>query len=184
MGGVGLNLAGPEQVYNATESMLKRMHQGLPDAQIEGVSVQQRIRRPGGHELVVGLKEDQQFGPVVLFGKGGKEVEIVGDTVTGLPPLNDVLAQTLIEETAVHKLLRGYRDEPPVDFESLRLVLIQIGQLAIDFAEVKELDINPLIADIAGAIALEARISVAVVSWELRRNPSRRLGYHSTPRQL
>lgn len=182
VGGVVLNLSSPDQVYNATESMLKRMHQEFPDAQIEGVSVQQMIRRPGAHELIVGLNEDPQFGPVVLFGKGGKEVEIVGDTVTGLPPLNDVLAQTLIEETAVHKLLRGYRDEPPVDFESLRLVLIQIGQLAIDFAEVKELDINPLIADSAGVMALDARIRVAAVSRELRDNPARRLAIHPYPR--
>ncbi|MDF1751027.1 MAG: GNAT family N-acetyltransferase, partial [Alphaproteobacteria bacterium] len=182
VGGVVLNLSSPDQVYNATESMLKRLGQEFPAAHIEGVSVQQMIRRPGAHELIVGLSEDPQFGPVVLFGKGGKEVEIVGDTVTGLPPLNDVLAQTLIEETAVHKLLRGYRDEPPVDFESLRNVLIQVGQLAIDFAEVKELDINPLIADSAGVMALDARIRVATVSQELRDNPAGRLAIHPYPR--
>ncbi len=184
VGGVVLNLSSPQQVQEASAAMLKRLAEEFPEARIEGVSVQQMIRRPGAHELIVGLSEDPQFGPVVLFGKGGKEVEIVGDTVTGLPPLNDVLAQTLIEETQIHKLLRGYRDEPPVDFTSLRHALIQVGQLAIDFAEVKELDINPLIADRNGVMALDARIRVAPISDALAANPAKRLAIRPYPRDL
>ncbi|NMM45836.1 bifunctional acetate--CoA ligase family protein/GNAT family N-acetyltransferase [Rhodospirillaceae bacterium KN72] len=184
VGGVVLNLSSPDQVEEATKHMLERLRRDFPDAQIDGVSVQQMIRRPGAHELIVGLSEDPQFGPVVLFGKGGKEVEVVGDTVTGLPPLDDVLAQSLIRETAVNKLLRGYRDEPAADFEGIRHALIQVGRLAIDFAEIKELDINPLIADSQGVVALDARIRVAPVSGKLAEDPSSRLSIRPYPREL
>jgi acetyltransferase len=184
VGGVVLNLETPEAVRETAAAMLKKLRAAYPDARIEGVSVQQMIRRPGAHELILGLNEDPQFGPVVLFGKGGKEVEAVGDTATGLLPLNDTLAQSLIEETDVYRLLRGYRDEPPVDFESLRSALIQIGQIAIDFAEVRELDINPLIADAKGVVALDARIKIAAVSDRLRARPESRLAIRPYPRDL
>lgn len=184
VGGVVLNLATPAQVREATAQMLSRLSKDYPTARIDGVTVQQMIRRPGAHELIVGLNEDPQFGPVVLFGKGGKEVEIVDDTVTGLPPLNDVLAQALIEETAVHRLLRGYRDEPAVDFTSLRHALIRVGEIAIDFPEVKELDINPLIADRHGVVALDARVRIAAVDEKLSQDPASRLAIRPYPRAL
>ncbi len=180
VGGVVLNLTTPEQVREATEQMLERLRRDYPKARIAGVTVQEMIRRPGGHELIVGLNEDSQFGPVVLFGRGGKEVEVVGDTATGLPPLNDVLAQSLIEETQVFRLLRGYRAEPPADLAAIRRVLIRVGQIAIDFAEVKELDINPLIADSHGVVALDARIRVAADD----RPAHSRLAIRPYPREL
>ena len=180
VGGVVLNLTTPEQVREATELMLTRLRKDYPDAEIEGVTVQEMIRRPGAHELIVGLNEDPQFGPVILFGKGGKEVEVVGDTATALPPLNDVLAESLIEETHVYRLLKGYRAEPAADLAALRRTLIRIGQLAIDFAEVKELDINPLIADAQGVVALDARIKVAADA----RPPHARLAIRPYPREL
>ena len=184
VGGVVLNLATPDQVREATAQMMARLARDHPTARIEGVTVQQMICRPGAHELIVGLNEDPQFGPVILFGKGGKAVEVVGDTVTGLPPLNDVLAQALIEETAIHRLLRGYRDEPAVDFVALRRALIQVGEIAIDFPEVKELDINPLIADRHGVVALDARLRIAPAEAHLARNPARRLAIRPYPRDL
>eukprot|EP00752_Nemacystus_decipiens_P015307 g13640.t1 len=180
VGGVVLNLSTPEQVREAAEQMLTRLRRDYPDAQIDGVSVQEMVRRPGAHELILGLNEDPQFGPVVLFGKGGKEVEVVGDTATALPPLNDVLAQSLIEETDVYQLLKGFRDLPPIDFPALRRTLIRVGQIAIDFAEVKELDINPLIADSHGVVALDARIRVA----EDSRPAHARLAIRPYPREL
>ncbi|MBP5858767.1 bifunctional acetate--CoA ligase family protein/GNAT family N-acetyltransferase [Marivibrio halodurans] len=180
VGGVVLNLTTPEQVREATEQMLTRLHRDYPDAVIEGVSVQEMISRPGAHELIVGLNEDPQFGPVVLFGRGGKEVEVIGDTATGLPPLNDVLAEGLIEETAVYRLLKGFRDTPPSDLPAIRRALIRVGQLAIDFAEVKELDINPLIADADGVVALDARIRIAADDRPARE----RLAIRPYPREL
>ncbi len=184
VGGVVLNLTTPQQVREATAQMMERLSIEFPGARIDGVTVQQMVRRPKAHELIVGLNEDPQFGPVVLFGKGGKEVEIVGDTVTALPPLNDVLAQAVIEETAVYRLLKGYRDEPAVDFEAIRNALIQVSRIAADFAEIKELDINPLIADAQGVIALDARIRVAAATAAEADDPSARLAIRPYPRHL
>ena len=160
VGGVVLNLETPEQTRAAAESMLQRMRQDFPDANIEGVSVQEMILRPGSYELIVGLNEDPQFGPVVLFGQGGKAVEVIGDTAMGLPPLNPILASEMIRETRVSHLLRGFRDEMPVDMEALQHVLITVGRIAIDHPQIVELDINPLIADAKGVVALDARIRV------------------------
>jgi len=179
VGGVVLNLTTPEQVREAAGQMLARLRREYPDAVIEGVTVQEMVSRPGAHELIVGVNEDPQFGPVILFGKGGKEVEVVGDTATGLPPLNDVLAESLIEETDVYRLLKGYRAEPAADLAALRHTLIRVGQLAIDFSEIKELDINPLIADAHGVVALDARIKVA----EDARPPHARLAIRPYPRE-
>lgn len=161
VGGVVLNLETPAQAREATAAMLERLRREFPDADVQGVTVQQMIVRPGAQELIVGLSEDSQFGPVVLFGKGGKAVEVVGDTAMGLPPLNAVLARALIGETAISRLLRGYRDEPPADMEALEDVIVKVGQIAIDNPEVAELDINPLIADRHGVVALDARVRLA-----------------------
>ena len=160
VGGVVLNLETPDQTRAAAGAMLQRMKKDFPDAQIEGVSVQEMILRPGSHELIIGLNEDPQFGPVVLFGQGGKAVEVIGDTAMGLPPLNPILAEAMIRETRVSQLLSGYRDEKPVDMEALQHVLITVGRIAIDHPQIVELDINPLIADADGVVALDARIKV------------------------
>ena len=119
------------------------------------------MRRPGSHELIVGISEDAQFGPVVLFGQGGTAVEEIGDTAMALPPLNPLLARSLIERTRIYRLLRGYREQPPADLAAVELTLMQVAQLAADFAEIIELDINPLLADARGVLALDARIRIA-----------------------
>lgn len=180
VGGVVLNLETPEQVREAARTMLDRMTREFPDARIEGVTVQQMVRRPKAHELIVGINDDPQFGPVILFGKGGKEVEVVGDTAMGLPPLNASLARSLIEDTHIYALLKGYRDEPAADLDAIGRTLTLVSQLAIDFAELKELDINPLIADAHGVIALDARIKVAKAVG----NPHDRLAIKPYPEDL
>lgn len=160
IGGVALDLDTPEAVGAATRTLLARAGERAPDAVIDGVAVQQMIRRPAAYELIVGVSEDPQFGPVLLFGQGGHAVEEIGDTAMALPPLNSLLARSLIERTRIYRLLRGYRDYPPVALDAVVLTLIQVAQLATDFAEIVELDINPLLADPDGVIALDARIRI------------------------
>jgi acetyltransferase len=119
------------------------------------------IGRPGALELLVGLVEDPVFGPLVLFGQGGTAVEVVRDSSLELPPLNALLARRLMARTRVWRLLQGYRGQPPAKIEPIIDVLLSLGQLAVDHPEVRELDINPLLADAAGIVALDARLRIA-----------------------
>jgi acetyltransferase len=107
------------------------------------------------------MTEDPQFGPVILFGQGGTAVEVLQDRALGLPPLNLALARLQIVETRVHRVLQGYRDRPPADLDAIANVMVQVSQLVSDFPEISELDINPLLADSDGVIALDVRIRVS-----------------------
>jgi len=161
VGGVVLNIKTPDQVEHTSRRMMTSLGQDFPQARIDGVTVQAMINRPGARELIVGMVEDSQFGPAILFGEGGTAVEVLGDTAMALPPLNGLLAHALIEETRVSKLLKGYRDVPPADLDAIADVLIRVAQIAIDWPQLKELDINPLLADAAGVVALDARMRLA-----------------------
>ncbi|MCU0894778.1 MAG: acetate--CoA ligase family protein, partial [Rhodospirillales bacterium] len=120
------------------------------------------------------------FGPVVLFGHGGTAAEILGDTALALPPLNMHLAREAIARTSVYKLLLGFRGRPRAALDDVALTLIKISQLVIDFAEIVELDINPLLADENGVIALDARIRVRPASGA----PAKRLAIRPYPKEL
>lgn len=115
-------------------------------------------------ECILGAKKDPEFGPVILFGMGGTMAEIIGDRAIGLPPLNRLLAKRLIEQTKVSKVLRGYRNIPPADLTMLEEVLVRLSQLLIDFPQIVELDINPLLSCSQGALALDARVVVEPTS--------------------
>jgi len=160
VGGVILNLSGAEAMRKAAEAMLTRVTAAAPSARIDGFLIQEMVRRPGAHELIIGLSVDRQFGPVILFGQGGTGVEVVKDTALALPPLNRVLARELMTRTRVYKLLQGYRDRPAADLEAIVDILTRVAQIAVDHAAVLELDINPLIADASGALALDARVRI------------------------
>ncbi|MBN1947038.1 MAG: acetate--CoA ligase family protein [Bradymonadales bacterium] len=160
VGGVVLDLETPGELEQAIGAMLARVQRMVPDARIIGFTVQQMARRPLAHELIVGVTTDPIFGPVILFGQGGTAVEVVQDRALGLPPLNLNLARDLLEQTRIAKLLRGYRDRPAADLEAICLTVDQVSQLLVDFAEIEELDINPLFADDRGVLALDARIVV------------------------
>jgi acetyltransferase len=161
VGGVVLDLQTPEEVENAAHNMLERVRASYGELDVSGFSVQSMARRPGAHELIIGVVTDPIFGPVILFGEGGTAVEVIGDRAVALPPLNMALAKDLISRTRVYKLLQGYRDRPAVDLDAICLVLNQVAQLIIDIPEIEELDINPLFADNNGVLALDARIKVA-----------------------
>jgi acetyltransferase len=161
VGGVRLGLEGDAAVKAAAEAMLATVAERSGGAAVDGFTVQAMAAMPHAHELIVGVHRDPVFGPTILFGKGGVEVEVVRDSAIALPPLNSVLAQDLIGQTRVHDLLRGYRDRPAADLEAIQRVLERVGQLALDLPEIAELDINPLLAGASGAMALDARIRVA-----------------------
>ncbi|HZZ88024.1 MAG TPA: GNAT family N-acetyltransferase [Caulobacteraceae bacterium] len=118
-------------------------------------------QKPRAHELIAGIAVDATFGPIVLFGAGGTAVEVLGDRTVGLPPLNDDLAQDMIARTRVAKLLAGYRDRPPANTGAICDTLIRLAALAVDIPQIAELDINPLLADEAGVLALDARVRVS-----------------------
>jgi acetyltransferase len=160
VGGVALDLADDEQLQQAARAMLARCRALKPEAAIEGFTVQKMIRRGAAHELIVGIAVDATFGPAILFGQGGTAVELVGDRALGLPPLNATLARDLMSQTRVYRLLRGYRDRAAVDLEAIELALMKLAQLAADVPEIVELDVNPLLANEHGVLALDARMRV------------------------
>ena len=160
VGGVALDIADEAELQATLAAMRERVAALRPDARIQGFTVQRMARRPQAFELIVGVKEDPVFGPVVLFGEGGTAVEVVADRSVELPPLNMSLAEKLVARTRVARLLAGYRDRAGADLATLHQTLVQISQLAADLPEVVELDINPLLADPEGVLALDARIRI------------------------
>ncbi len=161
IGGVALGLRDEAEVRAAASAMLARVSAARPEARIDGVVVQQMIKRPGAVELLAGLNDDAVFGPVVVFGQGGTAVEVVRDSAVALPPLNLLLARAQMERTRVWRLLQAYRGKPAAAIDAIADVLIRLGELAADNPEIRELDINPLLADADGVIALDARIRIA-----------------------
>jgi acetyltransferase len=161
VGGVALDIESREKLADAAGAMLARVRSLAPGAQIDGFTVQTMVRRPGAYELIAGIAQDPIFGPVLLFGQGGVAVEVVRDRAVSLPPLNLSLAADLIGQTRIAALLRGFRDRPPVALRAIEETLVRLSQLLVDLPEVSELDINPLLADTNGVIALDARIAVA-----------------------
>lgn len=170
VGGVVLNLATPAAIEEAARAMLAHVAELRPDAVLDGVTVQPTIHRPRGRELIAGLADDPTFGPIVAFGRGGTAVEVINDKSLALPPLDMTLAHTLMARTRVYRLLQGYRDVPPADMDAVALTLVKIAQLSADVPEIRELDLNPLIADEKGCIALDARIGIEPVPATLRRS--------------
>jgi acetyltransferase len=160
LGGVILDLPDAASVTAAAARMLRRIAALAPQARLDGFTVQPMLRRPGGVELILGMSEDRQFGPVILFGQGGVAVEVVRDKAVALPPLNLALARALMERTRVFRLLQGYRGRKPADLDGVALALVKLSQLVADLPEIAELDINPFVADSQGVIALDARIAL------------------------
>ena len=161
VGGVVLDLEVPEAVRAAAQAMQKRLRELRPDATLRGFSVQTMARRPDAQELIIGVTTDPVFGPVILFGQGGIAVEVMDDNAIGLPPLNVVLARDMISRTRVARLLAGYRNRPAADIDAICRTLIQVAHLVSDIPEIIELDINPLLADASGVVALDARVRIA-----------------------
>jgi acetyltransferase len=160
-GGVRLNLATEVAVRQAAIEILTRARAAKPDARIDGVTVFPMIVRPKARELIVGVADDPTFGPVVVFGQGGTAVEVISDKALALPPLDLDLACRLIARTRVSRILKAYRNVPAADQRAIELLLVKIAQLVADFPEIREIDLNPVLADETGVIAVDARVSIA-----------------------
>jgi acetyltransferase len=158
--GTGGELGDEAAVERAGRAMLRRVRQLRPGARIEGFTVQPWVHRTLAQELIAGAHVDALFGPVILFGQGGTAVEVLADRALALPPLNEPLARALVARTRISRLLAGWRDVPAANAHAVHRVLCAISTLLSQVPEVAELDINPLLADSEGVLALDARIRV------------------------
>jgi acetyltransferase len=163
VGGVVLNLTTADAVRAATADILAKAKALRPEARISGVIVQEMVVWPKARELILGLADDPTFGTVIVFGRGGTAVEVINDKALALPPLDLPLARDLIGRTRVSRLLRGYRDVPAAKPDAVPMVLVKLAQMAADIPEIRELDINPLLADENGVLAVDARVAVGQV---------------------
>jgi acetyltransferase len=161
VGGVALDVENDEAVFAAAERMRRRLREQRPHARLNGFVVEPMVRRGAAHELRLGVAVDENFGPVVFFGRGGEIVEVLREQVVALPPLNINLALRLIGESTVGNLLRGYGRYLPANLDEVALTVVKVSQLATDLGEIAEININPLLADGEGVLVLGARIRVA-----------------------
>jgi len=163
VGGVRLNLTSQAAVREAVAEILVRARQMMPQAHITGVTIHPMILRPKARELIAGIADDPTFGPVIVFGRGGTAVEVINDKALALPPLDLKLARDLMARTRVSRILKAYRDVAAADEGAIALVLVKLAQLVADFPQVREVDLNPFLADENGLVAVDTRVAVAPV---------------------
>lgn len=165
VGGVVLNLHSGAGVRDAHEAMMQRVARLAPKARIHGVTVQPMARAKSGsrgaREVCIGLVQGEPFGPVITFGAGGTMIELIDDHAMELPPLNQFLARSLIERSRVAETLGEWRGAGAVHQEALEQVLLRVSEMACALPQLREMDINPLIVDEHGIVAVDARIVIA-----------------------
>jgi acetyltransferase len=163
VGGVRLALADADAVRAAYLEMMRAAARHSPKARLHGVSIEAMVTRAHGRELMAGIARDPIFGPAITFGAGGIAIEVLKDRAVALPPLNAILVENMIRATRVAKMLGDFRNLPAVDRAALDAVLLRVSEIACELPEVEELDINPLIADESGAVAVDARVALRAV---------------------
>lgn len=158
IGGVVLNVESAEALRREFINLIDSVKSRSPEVKIEGVYVQRMIR-PVNYELILGTARDPDFGAVIMFGSGGIATEVIKDYAIGLPPLNQVLARRLMEETQIHNLLvNGFRNKPPADMKKLEEIIVRFSNMVVDFPEIREAEINPLIVSDDQVYAVDFRI--------------------------
>ncbi len=158
VGGVELDLANEHAVREAADRMAERLRQLQPEAQLAGFLVQPMAHRSKARELIAGFSVDPCFGPVIVFGRGGTAAELIADTHVALPPLDLASAENLIARTRVSRILAAYRDVPAADRRAIAAVLVALGSIASALPQIRAMDLNPILADASGVIAVDARI--------------------------
>jgi acetyltransferase len=158
LGGIKLNLKNAEAVYTAFNEMMTHIANAKPDARLEGCLIE--AMAPKGQELIIGMRRDSAFGPLIMFGLGGIYVELFKDVSFRVAPLNRDEALEMIHQTQAGKLLTGFRGQEKADVDAVVDVIMRLSQLAIDFPEIEEVEINPLLvlSEGKGAIALDGRV--------------------------
>ncbi|MCV2368232.1 bifunctional acetate--CoA ligase family protein/GNAT family N-acetyltransferase [Roseateles oligotrophus] len=158
--GVVLNLSHGAAVKEAYTDMMERVARLAPQARINGVTVQKMATAKRGREIYIGLVTDDPFGPVIVFGAGGTMVELLNDRAMELPPLNQYLARRLIERSRVAETLGEWRGASAVDMDALEQLLLRVSEMVCELPQLREMDINPIIVDESGAVAVDARIVI------------------------
>ncbi len=158
--GVALNVASGAQARDTYDEMMRTVARLQPGARIHGVTVQKMAPARHGREVFVGLVTDDPFGPVIVFGAGGLMVELIRDRAMELPPLNQFLAQRLIARARVSETLGEWRGAPPVNLQALEQLLLRVSEMVCELPQLREMDLNPVIVDEHGAVAVDARIVV------------------------
>jgi acyl-CoA synthetase (NDP forming) len=156
VGGVQVGIGNALEARDAWREILGNARRAQPEAAVTGVLVQRMVR--GGREFIAGMTRDPSVGPMVMFGVGGTLVEVLGDVVFRLAPIQRLDAQDMIRGIRSSKLLMGVRGQPPADQTALEDVLLRLSRLTLDFPEIAELDLNPLLAFAEGAMAVDARV--------------------------
>ena len=158
VGGVILKLETPQAVKEAFTEIMLRVKEKFPKAAIYGISVQEMIQ--GAKETIIGFTRDPQFGPLLMFGLGGIYVEILKDVSFRIAPIGKREALEMIREIKTYPLLRGIRGEPPTDVSALVEGILTLNQMALDFPEIIEAEINPFLVRTKGSTAVDARLTI------------------------
>lgn len=157
-GGVVLGLPDADAARAAASAMEARVRAAWPNARVDGFAVQPMVRRRQSHEVFVGIACDPTFGKMLIFGAGGTAIEVLHDRSIALPPIDAAMASQMISQTRISRLLAGYRDVPGADVQAIERVLLAMSEMAMTLPEISELDVNPLLANAEGVIALDARV--------------------------
>lgn len=157
VGGIKTGIHSGPEVAEAYAGIMRSVKENVPYASITGISVQKMVEDIDW-ELIVGAKKDKDFGTVILFGMGGIGTEVLKDVSIGLPPLNQILARRLMEDTKVYRMLKGFRGKLPADMQGLEELIVNFSNMIVDFPEIKEIDVNPVVIARGKAYALDARI--------------------------
>ena len=169
IGGVRLNIGNAHSIRSTYHELLEEVKNKNPDVKIKGVTIEPMYMSSHGREILIGVIRDAIFGPAITFGAGGAQVEVLRDRAVALPPLNTFLAEKMISQTRIAHLLGSFRNMPAVNMGALVQVLRRVSEMVCELPEIKALDINPLIVDENGVMALDARIVVAHPSPSLDR---------------
>lgn len=158
--GVVLNLTNAAAVRDAYGDMMATVSRLAPQARINGVTIQKMAGKRSGRELYIGVVTDPLFGPAITFGAGGTMIELINDRAVELPPLNLFLAQRLIGRVRSSRMLDEWRGAPPARRDAIEHILLRVSEMVCALPQLREMDINPLIADERGALVVDARIVI------------------------
>ena len=163
-GGVALGISTVDELRLKARDMETNIRGAFPDALLKGFTVQPMAPTEGAYELILGSLSDPVFGPVLMVGQGGVAVEVVRDRSFGLPPLSAPLARGMLAGTRIWKLLQGYRNRPKANLDAVSDALLRLSALVCACPELAEIDVNPLLVDEHGVIALDARMKLEHIS--------------------
>ena len=160
VGGVRLNIRNAQAVRSTFNDLMAESQRAFPSAHITGITVEPMSDTSHGRELLIGVTRDPAFGPVISFGAGGTMVEVLRDRAVALPPLNRFIVRSLIGRTRAARLLAQFRNLPPANMDAVENVLLRVSEIVCELPQLVEMDINPLIADEKGVVAVDARMVV------------------------